>query len=684
MKIEDFFGLEGPLAKKFEGYIPRPQQIELASGIEKAMQTGRPLMGEAPTGVGKSLAALVPAFRLIQREDAPVVVVTSSILLQEQYFYKDIPLLEDIMGFKVNSVLMKGKSNYLCLEKMVNRRAGAQNTTQASEIDEILKWSDQTKTGDVSELDFVPSYGVWSDFAITDKHECAGKECPLFNHCHYYNNRRKMNSAKLIICNYHYYFTALNIEGMLPPGVRAVIFDEGHEIPAIARDMEEREYRFDSFKKINQMLITAQKKAEAHLGSVGIADEIELPALIAAHQKLFEDLTRYYHEHRPKDKEKWPMYEHQRKTFHGLGKDLLTCYDISIEALDIYLRRTGMDIDDRGSWDYDHTKEEVDWVFALYRYKEGLEERRHLAQIFFGSHPPDLPYEVLNWMEMPPSGNLIVFHSKPFNAAPITGPIFNVDGPSNVMMGDFTPIIISATLSVNNTFQHLKDALGIKTMTSDVIVSSPFNLKDNLLWYLPKDMPAGNDMAHLPAALNEMEKIIKVLDGRTLCLFTSIRAMQSAINHFTKILPKHIKVIAQGDMTKKKIIETMRNNPHTVVIATKSFFTGVDVQGQNLSAVLIDKLPFPMIGDPINDYLMESERGFWRHTLPEVVITMKQGFGRLNRTVDDKGVVAVLDGRLSTAGYKNRIFDSFNFEVTATRDFERVKSYLEEIIHVNS
>lgn len=678
MNIETFFGENGPLAQKFEGYKPRPQQIELAKKIEESLLSGSPLLGEAPTGVGKSLAALVPAFRLIKREDAPVVVVTSSILLQEQYFYKDIPLLEDIMGMDVSPVLLKGKSNYLCLDKLINNKPTGQNSDQAQEISEILDWSDKTKMGDVSELDFVPTFPVWSEFAITDQHECAGKECPLFHQCHYYTNRRKMQSAKLIICNYHYYFTALKSEGMLPPGIRAVILDEGHEIPGIARDMEEVKYDIFSYQKINKMLAKAQKKMSAIVGDISVADEIGLTPLLQSHQDLFTEVTKYYVEERPKFKERWVIEEYKRKIMNDMGENHISCLKDTIKGLKSYLDSYGIDQSGGDGWKDDYGDEEVDWIFALTRYHEGIEERLHLAERFFGEVKPELPYEVLNWIEES-NGQHVVLKSKPFNAAPITGPLFN-SGDKVPVMENATPIAISATLSVNNSLGHLRTSLGIVDETNEVMVSSPFNLKDNLLWYLPETIPAGNDPSHLVYALSEMERIINVLDGKTLCLFTSVRSMQAAAHHFAKKLPKHINVVVQGDMTKKRIIEEMKSNPNTVIVATKSFFTGVDIQGKNLSAVLIDKFPFPMIGDPINEYLMSLERGFWRHALPEVVITMKQGFGRLNRTTEDKGVVAVLDGRLATAGYKGRIFNSFDFEVTATRNFDVVKNYLEEYI----
>lgn len=673
MNVEQFFAIGGPLSEKFEGYQPRSQQVELSKMIEQSIAEGIPLLGEAPTGVGKSLAALVPAFQRIKETDAPVLVVTSSILLQEQYFYKDVPMLEKLMDMKVNPVLLKGRSNYLCKTKLVDNQIKVSSSDQSKEAQEILEWAAGTESGDITDLDFSPSYPVWSEFAAMDPNECNGKDCPFYNSCFYYANRDKMHSSKLIICNYHYFFTALKMENMLPAGIQIVILDEGHEIPDIARSMEEVKYDEYSFKKLNRMLATAQKKAAHTLGDIPIADIIELIPLLESHQKLLIDATKLYLENKEEGKDNWVIGGSGKEELHRIGGQHLEDFKNTIDALGEFVINRYPCIEYGGYDELDD--DEYEWVSALQKYQQGLIERYKLAKRFLSNEDLDLGYEVLNWIE-PTNSEFITFRSKPFDAKPITGPIFTGEAMPGVV-----PIVLSATLSVNGSLRHLSSSLGIEGFVNEITVSSPFDLKENLLWYLPKDFPAGNEQGHSVAVLKEMERVIRVLNGRTLCLFTSSQQMKNASNHLKRILPESIQVVTQGEQPKKKIIDLMQKNDNVVIIGTRSFFTGVDIQGSNLSAVLIDKLPFPMIGDPINDYLMSLERGFWRYTLPETVIAIKQGFGRLNRTVNDKGVVAVFDGRLSSAGYKGRIFNSFDFEISATRDFEQVKIYLEGILH---
>jgi ATP-dependent DNA helicase DinG len=237
---------------------------------------------------------------------------------------------------------------------------------------------------------------------------------------------------------------------------------------------------------------------------------------------------------------------------------------------------------------------------------------------------------------------------------------------------------MSATLAANQSFEHIKEDLGIKEKVNELIVSSPFPLEENMLWYLPDGTPAGSDPGHINFVLREQKKVIELLGGKTLCLYTSNKNLKIAEDYFSGALPKGIQVVSQNKLPKQKIIDIMRNNPNVVVLGTKSLFTGIDIQGPNLSAVLIDKFPFPMIGDPINDTLMDQPRGFHKFSLPEAIIAMKQGFGRLNRTATDRGIVAMYDGRLSTAKYKNKIFNSFDFKIRATKNWNDVVEYLKK------
>lgn len=677
--VDKTFSDDGLLSKIIPNYAVRPQQVELASTIQKCIEEGTPLIAEAPTGVGKSLGALVPSFEHIKRTDEPVIVVTSSIVLQDQYIKKDIPLLEELYGFQVNAVSIKGRNNYVCKKKLrdaVKGKASYSSSTYAEEHKTVVEWASVTESGDKAELDFVPKYPVWSNMACIDNEECTGKGCPLYNQCHYYRERNKVQTSKLVVCNYHYFFSSLQTEAnMLPYGARVVIMDEGHEINAIARDFQERKYSTNSLK--NQFSSFAEVLKQVDF--TDFADSasrlfynMELDQVNGTMTDLFVGLKHAY---------KQVVNEHYTRDFWMLERPVRTRLqkyavghkDALKQAIDVaqeYLERYGFDMESIPYFMEDYGETVTEWFIAVDRLLSALYQKHQLIDYVFCFDEEQVDGDDIFWLQ--PTKDSVSVHCKPTTGAGLTEGLFG---------GRLTPIIMSATLSANKSFDHLRADLGIQEAKhiKELIVNSPFNLDDNLLWYLPSDTPAGNDKDHMDFVLKHMKQVIDTVDGRTLCLFTSKKNMLLADAYFKKSLPSHIQVVSQDDMPKQKIVEFMKSHDNVVVIGTKSFFTGIDIQGQHLSAVLLDKFPFPMIGDPINDYLSSLPRGFHKYALPEAIISMKQAFGRLNRTTTDRGVVALFDGRLATARYKNKIFNSFDFKIQATKDWNRVVEYVEEI-----
>jgi ATP-dependent DNA helicase DinG len=264
-------------------------------------------------------------------------------------------------------------------------------------------------------------------------------------------------------------------------------------------------------------------------------------------------------------------------------------------------------------------------------------------------------------------------HIKPPTPSEFTEKLIDVESKN------YIPVLMSATLTTNKKFDFIAGELGLNENRKEIVVTSPFDLSENLLWYLPSNCPPGNAEDHQTFVLKEMLNVIEQLSGRTLCLFTSHFALRTATSFFRENLSSDIAILSQHETPKSIMIRQLRQNPNTVLLGTKSLFTGIDIQGQNLSAVLMDKIPFPMVGDPVNDYLMNQPQGFRKFTLPSAIVTIKQGVGRLNRTPEDKGIVAIFDGRLSTSNYKNLIFGSFDFNIKGTRNFEKVAQYAEDI-----
>lgn len=677
--VSETFGENGLLAKTIPNYKIRPQQLELSKKIQECIDKEIPLITEGPTGVGKSLAALVPVFEWIQKTDEPVIVATSSIILQSQYISKDIPMLEELYDFKVNPVLIKGRNNYLCPKKLNDAKKGKVGFTSSDYgqiFQKVMDWAVITKTGDKSELDFVPPFPVWSSVACIEQNECTSRQCPFYNVCPYYRERQKVSSSKLVVTNYHYLFNGLGEPGMLPSGVKVIICDEGHEVSAIARDFQERKYSMNSLKnQIDHFAKGSQKAQISEIGDTvfGFLADIEVDQLNATLTDMFVGLTHEYKKVVTKHYQRdfWQIEIPERTRLQKYVTSHIESLDYSVGACEAYLRQFGFSYEEIPAMMEIYGEDSVEWMVTVARTSEFFEQRAALLTYYFAYDSNQGHGDDIFWLQKP--NETVSIHVKPTTGKGLTGPIFE----------EYVPIVMSATLAANKSFDHVKEDLGIEagTKTQELIVNSPFNLTENLLWYLPKDCPAGNEKGHIEVALGEMRKIIEELRGKTLCLFTSKKNLIEAEKYFMKILPPSIRILSQEQTPKQQIIDYMKAHDNTVILGTKSFFTGIDIQGQNLSAVLIDKIPFPMIGDPVNDALMAQPRGFHKYSLPEAIIALKQGFGRGNRTSDDKAIVALFDGRLSTANYKNKIFNSFDFKISATQDWSKLQEYIQSILN---
>jgi ATP-dependent DNA helicase DinG len=694
--VEAAFSDGGLLAQQYPGYIARPQQIEFANGIRQAIVNNEVFFGEAPTGVGKSLACLVPAAEVILHDNATVVVVTSSIVLQEQYFNEVIPNLEKVLGFPLQSVLIKGRGNYLCEYKHNEALITGNDLFNFNERKQIMDWAASTRTGDVSELDFVPKRELWREFAALDDHECQGSRCPVFDSCHYYKQRRQVMISRLIVCNYHYFLTAINIEGMLPDNIRVVIMDEGHEVSDIAKDFQEQKYSAASLRGMTDAFLKAGKIARTNHATIHerlavnlLVEELQLTDLQGSLDSMIYRLSLLFYDEKPQDKDAWTLPHTTRSNINSIAQEHYNTMISKRIALSHMIDRFGLPQDNRYDWNDLYSTDEIKWQVSMEIFRDGLLDKINFLKSFFlfetsiardnifgpeddaePTPPAPVDESIIHWVQEAQDRN-VTLHIKPSTAAPLMSEILDTN------IRSYTPIIISATLAVAGRFETLKQDLGVRVPLRELVVNSPFDLSTNMLWWLPQNIPAGNDKQnHLMSAAKEMLRVIQVLEGRTLCLFTSNKALIETTNFIRRNVPENINVVAQGEYPRKKIVEMMKSDPRTVIMATRSFFTGIDIQGQNLSAVLLDKFPFPMIGDPVNDYLMSLPGGFWNFSLPRAIVTIKQAFGRGNRTATDRCLVAMLDGRLATAGYKELVFNSFDFQVTATRDFERVKEYL--------
>lgn len=669
-KAELYFSNDGLLKEVFESYSVREEQLQFAKDIHQAIDEGKSMVGEANTGVGKSLAALSGANTIIEETGRPVVIVTSSILLQEQYMEKDIPLMSKASGVKYGEVIAKGKRNFVCMDKALSSAAKKIAPEYEEELNDVLAWAVETEKGDVSELERVPSYPVWKNVSIVEENECKGKLCPLYSECHYYKNQRKIQSSKMIVCNYHYYFLALQLPGLLPEEIGAVIFDEFHEVVNISRDILEKRLHMKDFDTMNTMLARTQQKASTllipELEDLAFGDEVELGNFMNEKERLFHDLTKWTAKTKEKmrnniiisEDEEEEFVEIYAKPYHENMQKLLRNVSRYVQELNI---------DEGALYNDGYSEGFTEWVISVMKYEEFVYEQMKATKEM-------IEYDrekYLVWVEDKENSLYSEVILKPFDVSEFLYPLFTSDpNRRSPRLSESISIGMSATLTANRSFDHFKEQIGCSDEELvESVVSSPFDMENNFLWYLPKDAPEGNERGHNVFVLKEMAHFIDKMQGGVLCLFTSRQRMDEADEHFKRLFAgRDIEVLKQGEYSKRVLVEKMRESENVVIVATRSFFTGVDIQGRGLRAVLIDKLPFPMIGDPINEYLMEKPRGFFKFSLPETIITLKQAFGRLIRTKDDFGVVSVMDGRLRTKRYKNRIFNSFDFKTKGTQD----------------
>lgn len=671
ISIEDTFGKTGLLSKKLPGYRERPQQIELAERIHQAFQLGTTLIAEAPTGVGKSLAALVPAFQAIQQNDARVLVVTSSILLQGQYIEKDIPFLQDLYKLDTKPVLIKGKSNYVCLRKL-NSHADASvvEPRNGGQWQRINEWAQTTETGDFRELDFRPAPDVRRATAIVQQHECKKRSCAFAKNCFYYMNKKKLTDAKLVVCNYHYLFTALTEQGfdqMFGGAFDYVVYDEAHEILNIARDYMERRVSRRSldtaYGHLNNTASAVNVNQNDYNGCFKFLDQLDYSSFMNNVNNIYDAAFRSFIS-RKEPHERTMIYDNQ-KFISGSLTDLSGHFHKLHNDFDRLARENIPDEEMRTYM----TDEERAWCLAVEDFGESIRAARQTIDMMLAEEEG-----YITWVELANRATKdddMVYILKPHDVSNLLDDMFSQFEAS---------VCMSATMLVGDSLDYFADQLGITgSVRDDLVVETPFDLAQNLLWYLPQDCPEGGAPDHADFAIKEMHQVASYLKGRTLCLFTSYKNMKAAQVYFDQHPIKGVKVMSQERYQKERIVWTMRSSKSIVVLATKSFFTGVDIQGDYLSAVLIDKIPFPMVGDPINDYLSSMRRGFQRFLLPEAIITLKQAVGRLNRTEDDRGVVAVFDGRLSSKNYKHKIFRSFRHKIRGVRSIEDVQAFFEEV-----
>lgn len=610
LDVIDIFSETGPLADGIDDFTVRPQQQQLAQTISEVLNNDDSLVCEAGTGTGKTFAYLVPTLMSGKR----VIISTGTKHLQDQLYYKDLPIVRKALNVPVVTALLKGRANYLCLHRL---EYGDENyryvsKEDLSDIPMVKQWAAQTDKGDLAELIKLPEDAAIRSKIVSSAENCLGQDCSFYDDCFVFKARRKANEAEVVVVNHHLLLADLALResgfGEVLPKADTIIFDEAHQLPALASEF------------FSQTLSSRQ------------------------FSELFSDTTAAY------------------LTDANDMKEVLD----EIRECQTSLRNLRLSFgnkEKRSAWAEVFAEKEVkqtlqnfrDHLSSLEKYLDSLAERSkslencwrrcsnmiESLQEFIERETEDL----VQWLETRGQGFLL--HQTPLD--------ISATFQARLAEHDCNSIYTSATLSVAEDFTHFSDQLGLSgTMAQSW--SSPFDYQKQALLYLPQGMPEPNESVYTEAVVNMALPVIEASQGHAFLLFTSHRAMNEAYSLMEERIDYPL--MRQGDAPRSELLQSFRKTENAVLLGTNSFWEGVDVRGKALSCVIIDKLPFAPPDDPVfraraAKMQENGQNPFMMYQLPQAVINLKQGVGRLIRDANDYGVLMICDPRLKSKSYGN-------------------------------
>jgi ATP-dependent DNA helicase DinG len=609
LSIQDVLGPDGLMAKALPGFSYRAQQAEMAEQVTDTIERGELLVAEAGTGTGKTFSYLVPALL----SGSKVIISTGTKNLQDQLFLRDLPKVQDVLASPVKTALLKGRSNYLCIHRMesaLHDGRGHQRTI-SRQLAQIRDWSVTTRSGDIAELKNIPEDTMVWPLVTSTGDNCLGSECPDWSKCHLVEARRNAQEADMVIINHHLLCADFAIKdegfGELLPAADAFIIDEAHQLPDVASSF------FGSTISTRQIVeLSRDTELEYHKEAGDMPELVEQTDKLA---KAARDLRLAF----------------GQRSRRGGWQEIVDDADIK-QALGGF----------RG---------ELSGLFMLLDTMEGrgkgldscLARTQELGGLLDQMCATTEDSQNIRWFETHTQS--LRMNSTPLDIAELF--------QAQVKQHPASWVFTSATLAVGDSFEHFQQQLGLE-QAHTAKWDSPFDYQKQALWFVPKGLPPPSDAQYTHQVMELALPILKASKGRAFLLFTSYRALNEAADWLENKLDYPL--LVQGDAPKAELIHQFVEHGNAILLGTSSFWEGVDVRGNALSLVLIDKLPFASPGDPVLQARLDviKKQGgnpFMQYQVPQTAIALKQGAGRLIRDVTDRGVLVLCDPRMLKKSY---------------------------------
>ncbi|TCS84165.1 ATP-dependent DNA helicase DinG [Tepidibacillus fermentans] len=700
LEFEEMFSVQGFLSERFPNFEIRPSQKEMSLDVMEAFIEQKHLMIEAGTGTGKSLAYLIPSIFWAKEHNEKVVVSTHTINLQEQLYQRDIPVLKEILPFDFHATVLKGRNHYLCLrkfEQQILQSSSERNKEEMIYLAQLLTWVALTKTGDVEELNLSPNHkNLWNEVK-SDAETCLNRNCPWFRVCFYHRAKQKAQTADLILTNHSLLLTDLQSENRILPNYKKLVIDEAHHFEDVAS--KHLGYELTQYG-INQYFQRLYKDAKHGLliqimnecyrsqdpDQFAVANQIQnqlLPILIEIEQNFQEYFNQIgkFVDHlvvkqetgrktlriteRIKSKKEW-------KIICEIYRNLY----IQLTEMDNLIEETLRKLKD--------LQLEENFIADLKGIHKELKELNHILSEW--NEAQDL--KMVFWVETESRGKKFVsyLYASPIDVGPFIKE-FLFDQKDSI-------ILTSATLSVNGSFQYSSEKFGFDPTDHNLrkkTLSSPFDYRKQAIISIPNDFPNIQEVDEpefVQYLIKNIRELVLQLNGKTLILFTSYQMLNQVYEELKKLLePVGIKVLGHGidSSSRTKLVKQFQSQTPTVLLGTSSFWEGVDIPGESLSALVIVRLPFTPPNHPIYEAKTEKlkvakRNPFMEMAVPQAVIRFKQGFGRLIRTQKDRGVVIVFDRRIIESKYGKYFLQSLPDIDVRYQPFSKILSDTKEWI----